>query len=507
MKVRTLLVMAGLLFAASVATAQPQGVATYANPSTFPDLDPSSGFSNENVIMANVYETLTVYTPENTVAPGLATSWSVSDDGLSWTFTLREGVTFHDGTPLDAAAVKASFDRTIDLGLGAAFIFFPVAAIEAVDELTVRFDLNFPAPMDLVLSSGYGAWVMSPAATLQDGDWFNAGNDGGSGPYTIASYSPGENIVLRAYEGYWGGWQNDQFGTVVLEVVEEPTLREQMIRSGDADFTYNLPFDSYAALGELDEVVVDITPSFQELYGLLNTQQPPLDDVRVRQALRHTFPYQVIAENLYGGLGSLPTGAVPSGMWGARDEAGARYDPAEAQRLLVEAGYEDGFDLLYTYAAGDLEEQLVGELWKADLAALGIDLEVRGLTWEAQWGMAKSGPEGAQDIFTMYWWPTYVTPYDFLFNMFHSEDEPFFNLGYYQNTSFDALIDEANAMSGTDRDAAAAMFQDAQRILDDDAAALFMVEVPDVHVIRSDIRGYVNNPAYPHVVFWYALHR
>jgi peptide/nickel transport system substrate-binding protein len=490
-----------------VALAQPAGIASYASPSTFPDLDPSSSFSGENIAMANIYETLTFYTPDNQVVPKLATSWETSEDGLSWTFKLREGVTFHDGSPLNAEAVKGSLERTMALGLGAAFIFSGIESIEAVDDLTVKFNLSFVSPLDLILSSGYAAYIFSPAVFEQNSDWFNAGNDGGTGPYTIQSYSPGENLVLKAYEGYWAGWEEDQFAMVVFDLLEEPTLREQMIRSGEADFTYNLPADSYASLEGLADLVVDTTPSFQALYGLLNTQQAPLNDLKVRQALVASFPYDVVVENLYGGKGGPALGAVPSGMWGALSEGGASYDLDKAKSLLAEAGQDAGFDLTYTYAAGDLEEQLVGELWKAELAKLNINLDLQGLAWEAQWELGQSGPAGAQDIFTMYWWPTYVTPYDFLFSMFHSEDAPFFNLGYYRNADFDALIDEANALSGTDKEAATEKFIEAQQILNDDAAAVFMVETPDVHVIRSDISGYVNNPAYPHVVFWYELSR
>ena len=120
---------------------------------------------------------------------------------------------------------------------------------------------------------------------------------------------------------------------------KEPTLREQMIRSGDADFTYNLPFDSYAALASQDDLVVDTTPSFQMLYGLLNTQQAPLDDLRVREALSYAFPYEVVRDNLYGAQGTIPAGAVPSRMWGALGEGGGTYDLERAKALLEEAGH------------------------------------------------------------------------------------------------------------------------------------------------------------------------
>jgi peptide/nickel transport system substrate-binding protein len=378
--------------------------------------------------------------------------------------------------------------------------------------LTIKFNLSYPAPLDLILSSGYAAWMMSPvAAEGKDSDWFNAGNDAGTGPYMIESYETGQRLILTRFDDYWGGWEEGQFSKVVFEITEDTTVAEQMIRSGEADFTYSLPFENYAALAEASDagVTVVTTPSFQNLLALLNNRKPPLDDLKVRQALAYSFPYEAVVENLYAGLGSRASGPIPVGMWGHNpDLAGYTFDLDKAAELLAEAGYPDGgLDLVYTHVAGDLDEQQIGELWRAELAKIDVNLEVRGLAWEAQWDLAKANPEEAQDIFTFYWWPTYVTPYDFLFSLFHSEDEPFFNLSYYSRPEFDTLIDEANEISGTDIEQASEMFGQAQQMLIDDTAAIFIVDLPDIHVIRSDISGYVNNPAYPHVVFWYELRR
>jgi len=488
-------------------------VAVYAHTAPLPDLDPSPSFSDDNVVTTQVYETLTFYNPPGSaeaVSPKLATSWESSDDAMTWTFNLREGVKFHDGTDLNAEAVKFSVERTMEIGLGASYIFAPVESIEVVDDLTVQFNLSFAAPMDLIMSSGYGAWIFSPTTVEgKDNDWFNEGNDAGTGPYTIESYDPGENLVLTRFDDYWGGWEDGQFDKVIIQDVQDPTVAEQMIRSGDADFTYGLPFENYEALAQVDGVTVDVTPSFQNLLALLNHRKPPTDDPLVRQALAYSFPYDAVAENLYAGLGTQARGPIPAGMWGHDPNLTQyTYDLEKARELLTEAGYPDGgFELSYTHVAGDLDEQQVGELWKAELAKLGIDLKVEGLQWEAQWDLGISDPETAQDAFAFYWWPDYVTPYSFLFSMFHSEDEPFFNLGYYSDEDFDALIDEANEVSGVDIDAAAEMFIESQEMLVEDAAAIFIVDLPDIHAIRSDITGYVNNPAYPHVVFWYDLRR
>lgn len=495
------------------AAAPGSNIAIYAHPVTFPDLDPSPGFSNENVINANVYETLTFYNPPGsaeTLSPKLAVSWEASEDSTEWTFKLREGVKFHDGTDFNAEAVKFSIERTQEVGLGAAFIYDSVESIEVVDDLTVKFNLNYPAPLDLILSSGYAAWMMSPTSVEgKNSDWFNAGNDAGTGPYTIESYEPGQRLVLARFDDYWGGWEEGQFDQVVFQIVEDPTVAEQMIRAGDADFTYSLPFENYAALSEAEGVTVVTNASFQNLLALLNQRKPPLDDPKLRQALAYSFPYEAVVNNLYAGLGSQASGPIPAGMWGHNpDLESPQFDLDRAKQLLAEAGYPDGgLTLLYTHVAEDLDEQQVGELWRAELAKIGVDLQVQGLAWEAQWDMAKTNPEAAQDIFAFYWWPTYVTPYDFLFSLFHSEDEPFFNLGYYNNPEFDQLIDQANEISGTDIEQAARMFAEAQQMLIDDAAAIFIVDLPNIHVIRDNISGYVDNPAYSHVVFWYDLRR
>ncbi len=503
----------GLLLASqALAVAQDRNVFVYAHPVAFPNLDPSGGNSNENVVNGNVYETLTFYNApgsDEVLSGKLAVAWEASADSMTWTFNLREGVTFHDGAPLNAAAVKKSLERTMAMGEGSSWIFAPIESIEAVDELAVQFNLSYPAPLDLILSAGYAAWIMSPEAADQDSAWFNDGNAAGTGPYTIASYEPGQRMVLSANADYWGGWSDGQFDTIVLEITEDVTVLEQMIRSGDADFTYSLPFDNYAPLAEASGLIVDVTPSFQNLLILLNNVKEPTGNALVRKALAYAFPYADVVDSLYAGMGTQSRGAIPANMWGhGNDLYQYSQDLDKARELLAEAGYADGgLSVVYTHVASDLDEQQVGELWRASLAEIGVDLEIRGLAWEAQWDLAINDPMTAQDAFGFYWWPDYITPNSWLYGMFRSEDEPFFNLGYYANPEFDSTIDRAEEISGTDRAAAEQLFIDAQQMLLDDAAAIFVVDLPDIHVIRDDVSGYVNNPAYPHVVFFHDLTR
>ncbi len=509
---RFFLVLSLLLTPLFATVAQERNVFVYAHPVAFPNLDPSAGNSNENVVMGNVYETLTFYNApgsDEILSPKLAESWEASADSTTWTFNLRDGVTFHDGAEFNAAAVKKALDRTIAMGEGSAWIFGMIESIEVVDDLVVQFNLQYPAPLDLVLSAGYAAWIMSPNAAEQDSAWFNDGNAAGTGPYMIASHEPSQRMILEANPDYWGGWDEGQVDTIVFDIIEDSTVLEQEIRSGNADFTYSLPFDNYGPLAEADGVVVDVTPSFQNLLILLNNVKEPTNDRLVRQAISYAFPYADVVASLYAGMGTQSRGAIPANMWGHGDELYQySHDLDKARELLAEAGYPDGgISLVYTHVASDLDEQQVGELWRASLAEIGVELEIRGLAWEAQWDLAINDPATAQDAFGFYWWPDYITPNSWLYAMFRSEEEPFFNLGYYANPDFDMVIDEAEVISGTDRAAAEAMFIQAQAMLLDDAAAIFVVDLPDIHVIRDDVSGYVNNPAYPHVVFFYDLTR
>jgi peptide/nickel transport system substrate-binding protein len=488
-------------------------VFVYAHGTTFPDIDPAVSFSNDSVIVSNCYETLTFYNPPGSaevLSPKLATSWEANDDATEWTFKLREGVVFHNGDPLNAEAVKGALDNTMELGAGAAYIWDPVEEIQVVDEYTVKFILSYAAPLDLIASSGYGAWIYHPGVYAEKGtEWFNAGNCAGTGPYTIESYERGSRLIMTRFDDYWGGWREGQFDKVIFEISEDTVVLQQKIESGVADFTYGVPPDNLPALDADPNIVVYTNPSFQNLVGLLNTQKPPLDNKLVRQALAYSVPYQDFIQGVMGTRATQAYGPVPAGMWGyGSDLFQYSYDLDKAKELLTEAGYPDGgFDLLYTFATGDLDEQQLGELWKAELAKVGIDLEVQGLNWEAQWDLAKSDPQAAQDVFVMYWWPDYVSPYSFLFSMFHSEEEILFNLGYYRNPEFDDMIDTANALAGSDRESAEQMFIDAQKILIEDVASLYFYDVANTHLARADIKGYRDNPAYPHVVFVYDLTR
>lgn len=509
-----LLVAASLILAGcggSEAAPSKTQFAVYAiNSEPLTNWDPAAEFSNGIWLMNNMYEQLVRYDAiEKKVVPLLATEYSVSEDGLTWTFKLREGVKFHDGSDFTAEAVKFSIDRTIRLAAGASYIWDPVEQINVVDDHTVEFKLKYQAPLDLIASTGYAAFIYSPKNVGENDDWFQEGHECGTGPYKLKSFKWGDEVIIEKFDEYWGGWPEKHISTVVLKKVSETATRRQMIEKGEAAITSELPYSDVNALKENKDVVVSIEPSLQNLWGMLNTQKPPLDNILVRQALSYAFPYQQVIDYAMGGYAVQSYGVVPTGMWGfSEDVLQYNYDLDKAKDLLAEAGYPDGgFKLLLTYMSGDEAEKNTAELYKAELGKLGIDLEIRSMPWDSQWELSKStNIADRQDIFVMYWWPDLPSPYSFLYSTYHSEDEPLFNMSYYNNSEFDTLIDEANQTSAVDKGKAEEMFIEAQNVLMKDAATIPMYDKQVAWVTKSNFKGFKFNPAYPTVVFFHGTY-
>jgi len=470
--------------------------------------DPSASFSTEALYMANIYEPLIWIRPDGTFEPALAESWDVSEDGLTWTFHLRPGVKFHDGSSLTADAVVASIERTRALGTGASWIWWMVESIEAVDEMTVRFTLSTPYPLDRVAASTYAAWIMSPAAAaMEDSEWFEAGNEAGTGPWMLESYTPDEEIVLTRFEDYWGGWDDDQFDKVVIGIVPEQVVQAQMLEGGEVDLALSLPVETYEKFQADPNFVVYEDDTLFNYVALLNTQKEPLNNKLVRQAIAYAIPYEDVVAVGAGGLGQQARGPVPHGLWPYSDEVGQyTYDPDKARELLAEAGYPDGgLSLVLTHAAENLSEERFAPVIRDALAEIGIDVEIRPMLWAQQWELAKGDPAEAQDIFLLLWWPTISDGYDNLSSMFHCEDEPFFNLCYYCNPEYDELIDTALELTATDPDTAQQMYIEAMNILVEDSPALFLYDTRVFRPVPTYLTGYEYNPNYPFSTFFYPI--
>lgn len=473
--------------------------------------DPSVEFSNGIIVLNNIYEQLLRFNAATKeYEKVLAEDYSKSEDGLVWTFKLRPNVKFQDGTPFNAEAVKFSVERTTEIGQGASFIWSPVEEINIVDDLTVEFKLSYPAPMDVIVSCPYAAFMLPPSLKDKSASWFEEGNACGTGPYKLQSTSMGDEVILTKNDDYWKGWDGQHFEKVIVKRISETSSRRQMIEAGEADVTIELPSEDVEALKSSGKVNVEVVPSFTNLIGFYNTKKAPMDNPKVREALSYAFPYEDVVKYAMGGYAKQSVGPVPEGMWGhSKDLMQYKYDLEKAKQLLSEAGVKEGsLKLLLTYMSGDEAEKKMAELYKGELSKIGVELEIRSMPWESQWDMAMgTDPNAQQDIFVMYWWNDLSTPYSYLYSLFHTEDKTLYNLAYYSNPQFDELIDGAQAKTATNIEEAEKDFVKAQEVLIKDNPAIFMYDKNVAWIKSPTLKGHVDNPSYPFVIFFYDCYR
>lgn len=490
-------------------------VGAYAIPWSFDTLDPSAGTDIEMTVLVNAYETLT-YTPEydtQIALPLLATDWESNDAGTVWTFNLREGVKFHDGADFTAEAVKYSYERTIRMGVGASYLLEPIDEMVILDDHTIQFNLSYAAPMDIIAASAYSVYIMNPKTTDEmtgdSEDWFNEGHDAGTGPYVIESYQRGQRLIMRKSEDYWGGWEPRSFDRVIIEIVEDPIVLQQLIEAGETDLTWNIPTENRGLLEANPDINRVEENTFIVQFAHLNTQQPPLDNKLVRQALAYAFPYDDFINLVLEGFGRQAVTLVPSGAWGYCDTCFQySYDLDKARQLLTDAGYpEGGFELESIVWTGSLNKELALELWKGELAKLGINLTITPMVGEAAYDLVRSSPEQAPDVIGFSWWQDIVHPSAFLTLSFNCEEEIYFNFSYWCNEEYDRLLNEAYPISASNRDESVELYKEAQEILVEEAPAVFMWEEVKNWYVRADIEGFVPNPAYTQAVFWKFLTR
>ncbi len=505
----SLLIVAAMSSLVIVATAEEPQTAVYLQGSEVAGYwDPSDGYSGEIGLMQNLYDTLLYYdAASNEISPRLAISCESSEDGKTWTFKLREGVKFHTGNVMDANAVKASIERTMERDKGGAFIWSSVDSIEVVDNYTVRFHLSKEAPLNLISTASYAAYIFDPK--FSDHDWFTAGNDSGTGPYTVESSEGSEKVIVKKFDDYWGGWEGKHFDHVVFLTVSEASTRRLMMETGKADFCESLPPTDIDALKNNPNLQVEINPSFINLVALYNTQKAPLDSPLVRRALSYLIPYEDTVKVSLGGYGQVSRGVVPHGLWGHSDRVEAfTYSPTTAKALLTEAGYPNGgLTLVLTYPSGYDDIRTTVELWKSACAEVGITLDARAMPTAERNAIARSpDKEKRQDIYLLFWWPDYSNPDSYLGAMFRTQKTPSYGLAYYSNPVFDGLYDYAVTLPAGSQEATDMMVE-LQNILQRDAPGIAVWDMPSRRVLSASLKGYVDNAAYANVVFWYNCYR
>jgi len=487
-------------------------VAIYSNPG---DLDPASSAEQlGNIILHAVYEGLVRVKAENIneVKPALAESWDHNEDYTSWTFNLRKDAKFHDGTPLDAEAVKFSFKRLVTVEQGMSyilgqFISDPEKEINVLDPYTIEFKFDEPKPLLLkALSSGYGSFLINPKAVAEhdvDGDqahaWLNT-NVAGSGPYEMTDYMPNQQIVLTRNETWWGWDDKFHFDKIILKIVPERATRRSLIETGDVDATFNLSPEDWDALKQNPDVVVDLPPGLSISYITLGSNGY-LKDPRVRQALNYAFDYEGFIGGMWKSYATRSYSILPGGMQ-CSDPDVFKYntDLEKAKALLTEAGVPMDGSVTWLYWAeeggGDMG---AGLILQSQLQKLGINLKVEehdSATVSGIFYSDNTGPD-RPDMFRWGWWPDYNDPTDEAWVTIHSDaaGSQGGNGGLYSNAEVDRLIDEGAA--ATDDARLCELYKQIQNITtEQDPPWIYLAQRPDEMILRKDIGGYKANIIY-----------
>ncbi|MFD1378730.1 ABC transporter substrate-binding protein [Fodinicurvata halophila] len=379
-------------FAAAPAAAEDLTIALAAEPTS---VDPHyHNLTPNNALTRHIFEPLIKQDENQSLEPGLATEWGVTDDPLVWEFKLREDVTFHDGTPFTAEDVAFTIERAPDVpNSPSSFSLYinDIAEVEIVDEHTVRFHTEEPVPL-MANNLSTVAIISKKHAEGASTEDFNSGEAAvGTGPYQFVSYTPGEEVEMAAYDDYWG--DEPQWDNVTFRPVTSASARVAGLLSGDIDVIEGVPTNDVASLEEDEDVSIwqgisnrviyihldsdrEVTPQITAKDG--SEIENPLRDTKVRKALSIAIDRESIVEDVMEGI-AIPAGQLlPEGFFGVSEDIEVpEYQPERAQELLAEAGYEDGFRMTVHGPAGRYinDEQVlqaVAQMW----SRLGIETEV-----------------------------------------------------------------------------------------------------------------------------------
>lgn len=442
-----------------------------------PNLDPTSGAAAaiDEIVYANVFEGLTRIKEDGTVAPALAESWMVSEDGLVYEFQLREGVRFHDGTEFNADDVVFTLDRAkAPTSTNAQRpIFERIEKIEALGPYRVRLTLKEPLGALLTYLGWGDAVIVAPESAAT-----NASHPVGTGPFKFQRWRKGASVMLTRNDDYWGA--RPALDRINFIFIPDPTAAFAALMAGDVDGFPNYPAPENLALLERDD-------RFKVLYGTgegevilaINNAAAPFDDIRVRRALSHAIDRQAVIDAALFGHGT-PIGSHFPPHHPAYVDLTDRYpyDPERARALLAEAGYPNGFETTLALPP-PVYARRGGEVVAAQLEAIGVSVSIRNLEW-AQW-LDQVFANRNYDLSIV----AHTEPLDI---DIYARDDYYFS---YTNDAFKTLIDRLRAE--TDPARRAALYADAQRIIADDAVNAFIAAGPKIAVWSNDVTGVWTN--------------
>jgi peptide/nickel transport system substrate-binding protein len=452
--------------------------------------------SATEVLNKNLYNNLVRFNAKMEIVPDLAQRWEVSQDGLTWTFTLREGVKFHDGTVFNAEAVKACFDRLLNEKTGSPrrSVLSMIKAIEVAGPARLKITTAYPTGSFLQqLAHPVGA-IISPAGIAKFGKDLSR-NPVGTGPFRLVEWSSGDRIVMEANAGYFEG--APAVKRLVWKIVPEDSTRTMLIESGQADVAFRIPVADVARLRGKPDLGVLEGPTVMTMYVALNNSRGPLKDPRVRQAINYAVQKDVLVKDIVGGMGVVADAPISQSTWGYARIGAYPFDREKAKALLKQAGYPNGFELeLWTPVGRYLMDRQVAENLQAQLGEVGITLKIR--PWEFQALMAEV-KKGQFDSVLLGWSPSTGDADQGLYPVFHSSQfPPNSNRAFYSNPRVDKLL--VDARLATNASVRLDLYRQAEQLIMEDAAWLFLFYPKQVVLTRASVKGVELLPT-EHVLF------
>ncbi|MBU6189684.1 MAG: ABC transporter substrate-binding protein [Betaproteobacteria bacterium] len=466
------------------ASAQPSGTLTVALPAEPATLDPHKGNTRYNYLFnSNMFEGLMVRNDKAELVPGIAESHTVSADGLTYTFTLRQGVRFHDGSPLTAEDVKFSLERATNPATKNPLLSFirTIDKVEILDANRVALTLKEKDAIFLKKLT-FAGWIVPRAYLQQVGDEGFARRPIGTGPFRFVSRSINERIEMQANEQHWG-WV-PKVRTLVLRTVPEDAVRLGMLQTGEADIVAEMPPPLLDRISAIRGVKTLSHPSGEIYWLVLNikdgAKDSPLLNREVRIALNHAIDRQAIIKNvLRDQAEQIPGVLAPSVSVVDPNFKPYAYDPARARKILADAGYPNGFKIdMYGSVGRYTLDRDINLALANQLKAVGVEVNLN--LWDsAKW---------VSDLPKKYYPMSYQAFGNTIFDpeglmIFGVHSKAFWS--FYRNENVDKLIDES--LSITDQKARDAHFQKIDRAMHDDASHIFLWENKILFGIRDRV--------------------
>ncbi|GAB6154696.1 ABC transporter substrate-binding protein [Desulfosporosinus burensis] len=461
----------------------------------FGTIDPAVAMDNSAwKICYPAYERLVNFKESSTeVEPGLAKSWDVSQDGLTWTFHLNDNLKFADDTILDASAVKFSFDRLMKVKKGPSDAFPSLESVTAVDPKTVQFKLKTVFPPFLSTLATNGGGIVNPVVMKQekDGDmgqnWL-AAHTAGSGAYILSEWVPEQYLKLTANPNYPG--EKPKLNTIMVKIIKDPSAQRMALEKGDVDIAESIPVDQIKELKKNADLVVFDTPSLMVDYVYLNTQKSTLNNPKVRQAISYAIDYQGIISSVWQGNATQMRGPIPKGLWGYQPDLFQYTRNLEkAKSLLQEAGVKDlTLNLMYSDRKAWWEQE--AQIIQNNLAEIGIKVNLQKIAYATQ---REKIDKGDFELTLGVWSPDYADPYMFMNYWFDSKNFGLAgNRAFYKNDKVDQLVRQAASIN--DPVQRTELYKQAQELIMQDAPYVFLVQKNYQLPMRKSVQGFVFNP-------------